>query len=507
VVRKVLAAAFVLLAILVAGALVARRLVNPEAIRAAVERQATEALRQPVKVGAVDWALSVRPRLVLSGVQVGDPVAITVSRVELTTGLRALLSKRLEHGSLSIAGSRIVLPLPISLGARGPATPPSTSPPVAGGGTRDFVVASIDRISLSDIDLVVGGRQVRLDAESSLVGDRLAVSRFRLESGQTAVEGKGEFSSLGARRGVFSASADLLDLDELLALASGLTGQAESARQAAASERPAPMDVRVDLKAARGHLVGIPFTTFATVVALQGEEVVLDPLGARVFDGTLAGRLRVDTRSAPVSTSISAKLAGLDVAPMAAMARQAGALTGRLAGQVQLHADTGPADAVVRRAAGTARVEIADGTAPFLDLVGPVILAFGRPNPSSAAPRSREFSRLSGTFALTGGVLRSNDLAMTSRDVDLRGQGSVRLPGGEVDVKADLVLSEALSAQAGRDLIRYASEGSHVVLPATITGTLTSPSVSIDLDAALQRAALNALKDKMKKELGRLFKR
>ena len=455
--------------------------------------------------------MSARPRVVLSGVQIGSPPAVTINRVELTTGLRALLSKRVEHGAVTIAGSRILLPLPISLGAPSrvwgkPGASGQASPVPAGGGTSDFIIASIDHISLEDINLVVGDRQVRLDMQSSLIGDRLAVSRFQLKSGQTSIEGKGEFSSLSARRGVFSASADPLDLDELLALASGLNGHADEGQQAAAPTGAAPMDVRVELKAARGRLVGIQFTDFATMMALTAAEIRLDPVAAKVFDGTLAGRLTVETNLAR-GVSFTGTIAGMDVAQLAALAGQAGVLTGRLAGVVQLRADAGAAGVVFRTAAGTARVAVTDGTAPYLDLVGPVILAFGRPNPSSPAQRSKEFSRLSGTFALAGGVWSSDDLAMASRDVDLRGRGTVRLPGGAVDVKADLVLSEALSAQAGRDLIRYASEGSHVVLPATIGGTLASPSVSIDLNAALLRAARNALADKVKKELGRIFKK
>ena len=480
---------------------------NPEAIRAAVERQATEVFGQPVKVGGVDWAISARPRVVLTDVRVGSPAAITVSRVELTTGLRALLSKRVEHADVSISASRILLPLPIFLGRARAATPRASSPAPEGSPGSAFTIVSVDRISLRDIDLVVGERQLRLDMECSLEGDRLAVSRFQLESGQAIVHGSGQFSSLAERRGVFSASADPLDLDELLALAGGFSGGGNNARQAAEGTPPDPIDVRVELKAARGRLAGIPFSNFATTLTLHGAEITLAPLAARVFGGTLAGRLRVDTKSASRTAYITAKLAGVDVAQLAAMAGQPGVLTGRLAGDLQLHAEAGAADLVYRTAAGTASMAITDGTAPYLDLVGPVILAFGRPDPSSPAQRSKEFSRLAGTFALAEGVLSSNDLSMASRDVDLRGQGTVRLPSGSVHVKADLVLSEALSAQAGRDLIRYASEGSHVVVPATITGTLASPAVSVDVSAALQRAARNALMDKLKKELGRLFKK
>jgi AsmA protein len=181
-------------------------------------------------------------------------------------------------------------------------------------------------------------------------------------------------------------------------------------------------------------------------------------------------------------------------------------ITGRLGGQIDLRADAGVPDVVFRTARGRATLAIRDGTVPALDLVGPVILAFGKPDASKAGRGSNAFSSLDGTFTLAGGVLRSDDLTMTSRDVDLRGHGTLRVAGAVVNLRADLVLSEALSSQAGRDLYRYAHEGSRVVLPATITGGLASPTVSIDIGAAAGRALRNAVDDELKKGLDRLIK-
>ena len=125
---------------------------------------------------------------------------------------------------------------------------------------------------------------------------------------------------------------------------------------------------------------------------------------------------------------------------------------------------------------------------------------------SQPLERSKAFSRLGGTFTLADGVLQSNDLALASRDVDLSGRGTLRIAGAVTDVRANLLLSEALTAQAGRDLVRYAREGSRVVLPATITGPLASPTVFIDIQAAAGRALRNEVEDQIRKALERLKK-
>lgn len=143
---------------------------------------------------------------------------------------------------------------------------------------------------------------------------------------------------------------------------------------------------------------------------------------------------------------------------------------------------------------GTAELAIEDGTLPGLDLVRPVITACG--TSGRVAAGGNAFSRLSATLALADGVLVSDDLALDSDDVDLRGQGTVRLSDLRVDLTADLVVSEALSAEAGRNLRRYAREGDR-----TVRGPLAKPTVFVDVGAALKRATRNALEHELKHEL------
>jgi hypothetical protein len=70
-----------------------------------------------------------------------------------------------------------------------------------------------------------------------------------------------------------------------------------------------------------------------------------------------------------------------------------------------------------------------------------------------------------------------------------------------------VTLSPELSAQAGRDLYRLAREGDRIVLPARITGTVTSPTVFVDVQEALGRALRNRAQDEIKSFLDRLGSR
>jgi hypothetical protein len=84
------------------------------------------------------------------------------------------------------------------------------------------------------------------------------------------------------------------------------------------------------------------------------------------------------------------------------------------------------------------------------------------------------------------------------------------LDGSAIDLKGNVLLSEALSQQAGRDLFRYTQQQGRVALPATVTGTAQAPVVRIDVAEAASRAVKNKFNEEagkaINKALGNIFK-
>jgi hypothetical protein len=71
-------------------------------------------------------------------------------------------------------------------------------------------------------------------------------------------------------------------------------------------------------------------------------------------------------------------------------------------------------------------------------------------------------------------------------------------------MRANVVLSEELTAQAGVDLRRYAQEDGRVMVPAVITGTLSEPRVAVDLAAAMNRALQNEVQRQLRGLIDRM---
>ena len=152
---------------------------------------------------------------------------------------------------------------------------------------------------------------------------------------------------------------------------------------------------------------------------------------------------------------------------------------------------------VCGEARGRGTAAIVNGSIRRLQLVRTVVLFFGRPAPDAEEGTDR-FDRLDVTFALANRLVRAEAMALHSPDADIVGTGSLNLATDALDGRVDLVLSEALSAQAGTDLYRYTREGNRVVLPAAVGGTLSRPRLTIDAQAALKRGLRNEVERRMK---------
>jgi uncharacterized protein involved in outer membrane biogenesis len=242
------------------------------------------------------------------------------------------------------------------------------------------------------------------------------------------------------------------------------------------------------------------------------DAVTLEPIKFGLFGGTYDGTLALSLGTTP-AFRLSARLAGVDMAAATAFAGSPNVITGRLAGQLEMTGKGLDAPAVLKTARGTARIDITNGTVKNLGLIQNVVVATsGRADAKSAGgSRDEPFSRIGGTLNVAGGAASTQDLKFESKDVLLDAAGAVRLDGSAINLKGQVQLSDELSQQAGRDLVRYTQDQGRVTLPATITGSAESPQVRIDVASMAKRAITNRANEEaqkvLKKGLGGLLQR
>jgi hypothetical protein len=483
--RKLLAAIAILVVLAaVVLVLVGRGAIGGDALRRTLEAQLTTRLGEPVTIGSLGASFFPRVAIELHDISIGQPVKATLGQVSIVTGLRGLLSKRVEDAELIVSDGR--LPAEMVTALAGGASPGGAES--AGGVT----IVSVRTLAFRHVEAIVGPRSVMLDLESSVDGDRLDITSLELRSKGTDLKAKGALTSIAALQGTFTATAEPLDVDELLAIGAGLSGSGPGNPAAAR-----PVDITVTVSAPRGTMSGYAFEELSSTLHVKERQLALDPLRLRIFGGSFDGRFTVTPAAGAQELGIDGRVTGIDVSTLLQQTRGSSSMSGTMSGSLSLASRGTTSSEMVKAAHGTGTLTIADGKIPGLDLVRAVVLAFGKPNGAPAQGSGSAFTRIAGSFALAGEVLRAENIKFESRDFDMAGALVVRLPAGALDMHANVVLSRELTAQAGTDLRRYAQQDGRIVLPATIGGTLASPRVSIDVAAVLNRALQNEIRRRL----------
>jgi uncharacterized protein involved in outer membrane biogenesis len=509
--RRLLAAALLILVLAAIGlVLFARGIVGNDLLRQTLERQLSSRLGEPVRIASLGASFFPRVTVDLEEVTAGEPVTARIGEVSIATGLRGLLSRRVEEASVVVADGRI--PVAFALGIAGAAAEPQAAPADETASGEGFRIVSVRTLAFRNVELVAEPHALTVDLESSLAGDRLDVSSLHAVSAGTVLDLNGSLTSIERRTGQFTARANQLVLDELMAIASGLAAAAPNpgshdAATTTAKTAAGPLDVTVALSAPTGTAGGYTFSDLSATIHLTPGRVDLDPVELGLFAGTFGGKAGVNLQPVPPELELQGTLAGVDVARALTETRGSASISGTLGGTFSIASAGASADPLLRAAHGTATLAITNGTVPGLEMVRSIILAFGKPSGAPAAGSGSAFTRLGGTFALDRQVLTSKDLAFASRDYDMTGTTRVHLDSGALDAKVTVALSRELTAQAGTDLRRYTVQDGRIIMPAVLSGTVAAPKVTIDLADALNRALQNELKRRVGGWLDRVIRR
>ena len=273
-----------------------------------------------------------------------------------------------------------------------------------------------------------------------------------------------------------------------------------------------PMNVGIALAADRATIGALVLDKLTGKARLTNEAMRLDPIDFGVFGGHYNGSLVFRLSDTP-DIGLRATLTGVDVAAATRFAGSPGTISGTLSGRLNIAGHGLTAASLLQSAHGGARLDIVNGLVHNLGLVRSIVVATsGRADAGGGGGhRDEPFSRLGTTLTIGGGSASTTDLRFESPDLLLGAAGTLRLDGSSLNLAGRAQLSEDLSRQAGRDLVRYTQEGGRVTLPVTVTGSAAAPHVGIDVADAAKRAVVNRANEEgqkaLKKGLDALFKR
>ena len=485
------AAAVLVLMVVAAGA--AYWFFARDGFRRALESEATSWLGHPVHIGAAKARFLPRLAVSLSDVRVGEPVQLVLEQVDLASDWRPLFNGRIENADVTVSGSRIDLPLPFGL----PGSSVAAGADLEVGHKEPAVrVVSIRSIALRSVRLRSRGREIVVSADSAYGGTALALQKFTAESGGTTLNAEGVIALSPRIDARLNAVANRLDLDELIALADAFAPPPGKPKQA----KGETARISAGISATQVTAGSVQLQNFVTTLTRDGESIAMRPLQFEAFGGRYAGSIagRLATQ---LSATLEARIENANVAELAAFSGSPDSISGRLSAEGKFTGSGADIGQLLHSVRGTGTAAIVDGSIKRLHLVRTVILFFGRPAPDAGESTDR-FDRIDARFSLANRVVNAEALSLTSPDADMTGAGTLNLATDALAGRVNVTLSEALSKQAGTDLVRYTREGNRVVLPAVIGGTLSAPGLTIDVGAAAKRG----LQNEVKRRLEGLFK-
>ncbi len=217
-------------------------------------------------------------------------------------------------------------------------------------------------------------------------------------------------------------------------------------------------------------------------IKLSGGKLVVPHYSAGLYTGTLSGSLTVDANSNRFQ--LANKLNGVFIGPLLRDVAKKDLLEGR--GNLSLDVETtGSSVTALKKAlAGSAKVELKDGAIKGINLAES-LRNFKSTLGSKSAQRGNDsgkktdFSEMSASFVIKGGVARNDDLKMASPFLRLAGVGNVDIGNSKIDYLAKATLAATTKGQGGP------ADAVGLTVPVKLYGPLEKPDWSIDFSGVL----------------------
>ena len=230
--------------------------------------------------------------------------------------------------------------------------------------------------------------------------------------------------------------------------------------------------------------------------------IKLNPLKAKLYGGSYNGNIRLNVQGKQPKMSVNERIKGVELEPLLKDVAGEANLAGT--GNVTIKAKSAGnrVSKLIKKLKGDASLDIAEGKYLGMDLWYEIRKARARikkedPPPAPTDPYT-DISNFSGTAQIQDGILTNNDLRVEIPFTRMGGKGKVNLVKETLDYRLEGRVVSRPTFEDGKSF----DDLDGLTLPIEITGSLESPSVSVDLAAIATSIGKKKLLDRLDKKLG-----
>ena len=318
-------------------------------------------------------------------------------------------------------------------------------------------------------------------------GEQLKVSPFAVKFDDTNIKGAFGISRFANPVYNFDVDVDKLDADRYITKSEGKPAQTAAPAKAGADE---PVDLSAlkkinangELRIGWLKLANVKSTSVRIKLKADGGVAELSPFSADLYQGSMAGTLKVDARSTP-SIAFKQDMKGIAIGPLLVDAINNDMLTGKGNMNVDVTTQGATVGALKKSLNGKAALNLMDGAVKGIDIAGTLRDAKDKLNVLKSQThvegdksKKTDFSEMSATFDIKNGVAHNDDLNMKSPLFRITGSGDIDIANETINYLAKPTVVATLKGQGGADL--EAMNG--LTIPVKLSGTFAKPSYAID---------------------------
>lgn len=387
------------------------------------------------------------------------------------------------------------------------------------------------QFNMNDLTLTVNASGEKLPDKSmnSELKGKLQVDATT-ESVQVGLAGSLQQSQVKAKIGFtgftspaihFDVDLDQFDADLYLPTKSTEVPTQESPKEA---EQPldlsglAKLNLDGSLHIGTLKLANVKSTQVRLDVKAHNRQIDVNPLFAKLYDGSMNGSLSLNAKATPIIT-INQNLTGINVAPLTKDAADFDTLEGKGDIGINLTMQGSTVSEIKKMMNGTLSLNLADGAIKGINIAKKLrnaqsMLGMSGANEQTQSADSTEktdFSELKASFKVSKGIAHNDDLSLKSPLLRLGGAGYIDIGNNSMDYLAKATLVKSLKGQGG------SNDLTGITVPVRAKGPFSDLKYTLDFGAMATEMAKQQLEtrkdevktkieDQLKESLQGLFK-